>query len=108
MPPSISQYTSRRPSHQSSIQRVPLTIDSIGEKSQTFETPLRIEEDTDEVYDQESDAAGPSKRPIVLTHSFIVGLAIILVVVVEVFCVATVRLPSDVELVSLLMFAHSC
>jgi hypothetical protein len=90
MPPSISHYTSREPSYQSSIHRVPLAIGSIDEKSQICETPRLIDEDTNEVYDPESEAAGPAKRPMVLTHSFMVGLAMILVVVVEVFCVGTV------------------
>jgi hypothetical protein len=108
MPPSISHYTSREPSYQSSIHRVPLEIGSIDEKSQICETPRRIDEDTDEVYDPESEAAGPTKRPMVLTHSFMVGLAMILVVVVEVFCVGTVSFANDRDLVSSLTFVHSC
>ena len=108
MPPSISHYTSREPSCQSSIHGVPLAIGPIGEKSQICETPTRIGEDTDEVYDPESDAAGLTKRPMVLTHSFMVGLAMILVVVVEVFCVGTVSSANDRDLVSSLTFVHSC
>jgi hypothetical protein len=37
-----------------------------------------------------------------------VGLAMILVVVVEVFCVGTVSFANDRDLVSSLTFVHSC
>jgi hypothetical protein len=60
------------------------------EKHAVFEAAMRVEDGTEEVYDPEAMPVGPSKRPMVLTHSFMVGLAMILVVVVEVFCIANV------------------
>jgi hypothetical protein len=103
MPTSISQH-SRQPSYQSSLQRVPLTPGAIDEKSETFGTTIRVDESVEEVYDPESDAVGPAKRPMVLTHSFMVGLAMILVVVVEIFCIGNVSFANDVESVSSLIF----
>jgi hypothetical protein len=67
------------------------TPSQIDEKDAIFKTAIRLEEGSeDEVYDPEALPSGPTKRPMVLTHSFMVGLAMILVVVVEILCVGSV------------------
>jgi hypothetical protein len=103
MPSTLSPYDSKQTSYQSSLQRVPVTPRAIDEKSETVGI-VQAEEVVEEVYDPESDALGPSRRPMVLTHSFMVGLAMILVVVVEIFCIGNVSFAKDMELALPLMF----
>ena len=46
------------------------------------------------LYDPERDGTGVPTRPFLLTHAVMIGLAMALVVVVEMACVAKVRAPA--------------
>ncbi|KAK0664079.1 hypothetical protein DIS24_g683 [Lasiodiplodia hormozganensis] len=67
----------------------------LDEKRRVIDTALEREDQGDKFFDPERDGLEVPKRPFLLTHAVIVGLAMILVVVVEMACVA--KLLSEVR-----------
>lgn len=62
----------------------------LDEKRRVIDTALEREDQGDKFFDPERDGLEVPKRPFLITHAVIVGLAMILVVVVEMACVAKV------------------
>jgi len=63
---------------------------AMNEKIGVIQSAIEREEQGDKVFDPELEGQEAPKRPFLLTHAMIVGLAMILVVVVEMACVAKV------------------
>ena len=59
------------------------------EKFEVIKTAIAREEEGDQAYDPERDGVEAPHRPFLLTHAFMVSLAMILVVVVEFACIAS-------------------
>jgi hypothetical protein len=57
-----------------------------------------INENKDEFVDPEAANIGHAKRPMILTHSVMVGLALILLIVVEAIVISNVRLKNSGKL----------
>lgn len=68
----------------------------MNEKWGVIEQAIAREEEGDKAFDPEKDGAEAPKRPFLLTHALCIGLAMILVVVVEMACVA--KLLTEVRL----------
>lgn len=66
------------------------------EKYDVIKTAIQREEDGDKAYDPERDGTEAPPRPYLLTHATCIGLAMVLVVVVEFACVA--KLLTEVRL----------
>lgn len=64
----------------------------LNEKLQVVESALEKEDQGDRLFDPERDGLEVPKRPFLLTHAVVIGTAMILVVVVEMACVAKVRI----------------
>ena len=74
------------------------------EKFDVIKTAIAREEEGDKAYDPEKDGTEAPKRPFLLVHAACIGLAMVLVVVVEMACVA--KLLTEVRLDgSMLRFA---
>ncbi|KAL1632429.1 hypothetical protein SLS56_003671 [Neofusicoccum ribis] len=68
----------------------------LSEKMRVVESALEKEDQGDRLFDPERDGLEVPKRPFLLTHSVIIGLAMILVVVVEMACLLSeVRYDGD-------------
>ena len=59
------------------------------EKYNVIQTAIAREEQGDQAYDPERDGTEAPKRPFYLTHAVMIALAVVLVVVVELSCVAS-------------------
>ena len=66
----------------------PTGRNSINEKLGAIETAIEKEEKGDRAFDPERDGMEAPKRPFLLVHALMVGLAVALCVIVEVACVA--------------------
>jgi hypothetical protein len=64
----------------------------LDEKIGVVQTAIEREEQGDKIFDPEKEGEAPPKRPFLLTHALLVGLAVVLAVVVEMACVAKVSL----------------
>ena len=60
------------------------------EKISAIQTAIELEEQGDKVFDPEKDGDEAPPRPFLLTHAIIIGLAMVLVIVVEMACFAKV------------------
>jgi hypothetical protein len=74
--------------HQSSTQ---LNAE-MNEKITAIDRAIEAEEMGDKIFDPEKDGEEVPERPFLLSHAFVIGLAMILVVVVEMACIAKVSL----------------
>jgi hypothetical protein len=63
----------------------------INERISVIQTAINQEEQGDRVFDPEKESQEAPKRPFLLTHALIIGLAMVLVVVVEMACISKVR-----------------
>lgn len=63
----------------------------MNEKIGVVQTAIEREEQGDKIFDPEKEGHEPPKRPFLITHALIIGLAMVLVVVVEMACLAKVR-----------------
>lgn len=61
----------------------------LAEKFSVIQTAIAREEEGDQAYDAERDGTEAPKRPFYLTHAVMIALAMVLVVVVELSCVAS-------------------
>ncbi|KAF1811332.1 hypothetical protein P152DRAFT_515290 [Eremomyces bilateralis CBS 781.70] len=68
----------------------------ISEKVGVIQAAIKREEEGDQAFDPEKDGDAPPKRQMLLTHAVIIGLAMVLVVVVEMACLA--KLITEVRL----------
>jgi len=85
-----SRYSAQTTPHNQSVIFSQGPIDAqTNEKIGVVESAIKWEEDGDKIYDPEKDGpGGPPPRPFLLTHSVIIALSVVLVVVVELACVA--------------------
>lgn len=60
----------------------------MSEKIEAIDRAIEVEELGDKAFDVEKEGEAPPPRPFLLTHALLVGLAMILVVVVEMACLA--------------------
>ncbi|KAF1992476.1 hypothetical protein K402DRAFT_416135 [Aulographum hederae CBS 113979] len=72
---------------QGGYPNVPLNAE-MSEKMQAVHSAIEIEKQGDKIFDPEKDGEAPPPRPFLLTHACVVGLAMVLVVVVEMACIA--------------------
>ena len=63
----------------------------MNEKIDAIDRAIEVEEQGDKAFDPEEEAELP-KRPFLLIHAMLVGLAMVLVVVVEMACLAKVSI----------------
>ena len=80
--------------HDSDIPRVPSLPSGYQtperkEKYDVIQTAIAREEEGDAAYDPERDGREAPKRPFLLTHAVMCGLAVILVIVVEFACISS-------------------
>jgi hypothetical protein len=61
----------------------------LGEKFKVIQAAIAREDEGDRAYDAERDGTEAPKRPFYLVHAVMVALAMVLVVVVELSCVAS-------------------
>jgi hypothetical protein len=66
----------------------PNADDELIQKIGAIEIAIEKEEKGDQLFDPEKDGSAPPKRPFLIVHALLVGLAMILAVVVEMACVA--------------------
>lgn len=66
-----------------------LNSPELAEKFGVIQTAIAREEEGDRAFDLERDGAEAPKRPFYLTHAVMIALAVVLVVVVEMACVAS-------------------
>lgn len=59
------------------------------EKFEIIQSAIAVEEEGDRAYDPEKDGKEAPKRPFMLTHAICISFAIVLVVVVEMACIAS-------------------
>lgn len=60
-----------------------------GKKLEVIQSAIAREEEGDKAYDPERDGKEAPRRPFMLTHAVCISLAMVLVVVVELACVAS-------------------
>jgi len=65
----------------------------MNEKANRVQAAVEKEEMGNKIYDPERDGTGVPTRPFLLSHAVMIGLAMALVVVVEMACVAKVQIP---------------
>jgi len=63
---------------------------AMNEKIGVIQSAIEREEQGDKVFDPELEGQEAPKRPFLLAHAMIIGMAMILVVVVEMACIAKV------------------
>ena len=66
-----------------------MSMEEPNEKYDVFKSAIAREEEGDRAYDPERDGTEAPKRPFMLTHAVCIALAMVLVVVVELACVAS-------------------
>jgi len=71
----------------------------LSEKMGIIETAIEKETEGEKAFDPEKDGHEAPRRPFLLNHAIMVGIAMCLVVVVEMACVAEVCLTSAVTLI---------
>ena len=83
-------------------QQTPSAVSSnheLSEKNAIVMAAIEREENQHAYFDPDTEAAEPPERPFLLLHAFVVGVAMILVVFVEMLCVSVVYISSNRQLV---------
>ncbi|KAL1616786.1 hypothetical protein SLS54_008178 [Diplodia seriata] len=84
----------------------PIVDFAIDEKRKVIDSAIEREDQGEKLFDPERDGLEVPKRPFLLTHAVIVGLAMILVVVVEMACVAKLAMVPLFASFSLMTYAR--
>jgi hypothetical protein len=92
-----SMHSSRRTSQH--VSRSETTVssqlsDGIPEKEENIRVNVEEAGDKDDFEDPEAANQGHAKRPMILTHSVMVGLTLILLIVLEAIVISKVGIPS--------------
>ena len=85
---SISPPVAQTPGSTSALSSDP----ELSEKMGIIQAAIEREENEDAHFDVEREGAGAPKRPFLLLHAAVIGVAMTLVVFVEMLCVAKVKI----------------